>query len=267
VRPVAIVGHLARDRIEGGPPRVGGGAFHCARGLRALGREGVIVTKMSAAERPLLDGLVALGIPVCWRPAESIPGFGIEYDGDVRTMHVDSLGDPWTPEDAAGWVDEALRGVEWVHVAPLSRSDFSAETLAALARRRRLSLDAQGLVRAPVTGPLVVDADYDPALLEHVSILKLAEEEAMLVAGGMDERSLRALGVPEVVVTLGSRGAIVFADGLAEHVRARPIVTDPTGAGDFFAAVYLSARATGAAPLAAARRATAAAGDLLSGRA
>ena len=112
-----------------------------------------------------------------------------------------------------------------------------------------------------------MNADYDPALLEHVSILKLAEEEAMLVAGGTDERSLRALGVPEVVVTLGSRGAIVLADGLAEHVRARPVVADPTGAGDFFAAAYLAARAGGAAPLGAARRATAVAGDILAGRA
>src|SRR5437660_8688159 len=118
MRPVAIVGHLARDRIAGGPPRVGGGAWHCARALRALGREAVVVTKIPPAERPLLDALVRLGIPVRWRPAESMPGFGIDYDGDARTMRVDALGDPWTPEEAEGWVAEALRGVEWVHVAP-----------------------------------------------------------------------------------------------------------------------------------------------------
>src|SRR5207302_11168184 len=152
-----------------------------------------------------LDALVRLGIPVSWKPAESMPGFGIDYDGDVRTMVVDSLGDPWTPQEAGGWVREALRKIEWVHVAPLGRTDFPAETLAVLARGRRLSLDAQGLGRAPVTGPLAVDVDYDPALLEHLSILKLAEEEAQLVAGGIDERSLGALGVPEVVGTLGSR--------------------------------------------------------------
>jgi sugar/nucleoside kinase (ribokinase family) len=267
MRPVAIVGHLARDRIAGGPPRVGGGAWHCTRALRALGREGVVVTKIPPAERPLLDALVRLGIPVRWKPAESMPGFGIDYDGDVRTMVVDSLGDPWTPEEAGGWVREALRRIDWVHVAPLGRTDFPAETLEVLARGRRLSLDAQGLVRAPVTGPLTVDADYDPAILDHVSILKLSEEEALTVVGGIDERSLRTLGVPEVVVTLGSRGSIVLADGLAEHVSAWPIDADPTGAGDFFAAAYLAARAGGAAPVAAARRATAVAGDLLAGRA
>jgi sugar/nucleoside kinase (ribokinase family) len=266
VRPVAILGHLARDRIAGGPPRVGGGAFHCTRALRLLGREAVVVTKIPPAERRLLDGLVRLGIPVRFRTAESMPGFGIDYDGDVRTMTVDSLGDPWTPEDARGWVAEALRGVEWAHVAPLGRSDFPAETLAVLARGRRLSLDGQGLVRAPVVGPLTVDADYDPDVLRHVSILKLSEEEAAVVAGGTDERALRALGVPEVIVTLGPRGSIVYADGLAEHVPARPLVCDPTGAGDFYGAAYLAARASGAGSIAAARRATAVARELLAGR-
>ena len=266
VQPVAIVGHLARDRIAGGPPRVGGGAFHCARALRVIGREAVIVTKIPPRERRLLDGVVRLGVPVLFRPADSMPGFGIDYDGDARTMTVDSLGDPWTPEDARGWVAEALRGVAWAHVAPLGRSDFPAETLAALARGRRLSLDGQGLVRAPVVGPLTVDADYDPEILRHVSILKLSEEEAAVVVGGIDEQALRALGVPEVIVTLGPRGSIVYADGLAEHVPARPVVCDPTGAGDFYAAAYLAARAGGAAPVAAARRATAVARDLLAGR-
>jgi sugar/nucleoside kinase (ribokinase family) len=266
VRPVAIVGHLARDRIAGGPPRVGGGAYHCARALRLLGREAVVVTKIPPAERYLLDGLVRLGVPVRFAPAESMPGFGIDYDGDVRTMTVDALGDPWTPEEARGWVADALRGVEWVHIAPLGRSDFPADALAALARGRRLSLDGQGLVRAPVVGPLTVDADYDPDVLRHISILKLSEEEAAVVVGGTDERALRALGVPEVIVTLGPRGSIVYADDLAEHVPARPIDCDPTGAGDFYGAAYLAARASGAAPVAAARRATAVARELLAGR-
>jgi len=37
VPPLALVGNLSRDVVEGGPPRIGGGAFHGARALRALG--------------------------------------------------------------------------------------------------------------------------------------------------------------------------------------------------------------------------------------
>src|SRR5438309_7852214 len=118
--------------------------------------------------------------------------FSFRYENEHRLMEVDHVGDAWTPEDVA-----ALPPGAWVHVAPLLRSDFPAETLRALARGRRLSLDGQGLVRVGETGPLQLDTNFDPALLEHVQILKLAEEEAEVV-GAVDR-----LGVPEILVTYG----------------------------------------------------------------
>jgi sugar/nucleoside kinase (ribokinase family) len=155
-----------------------------------------------------------------------------------------------------------------VHVGALARSDFPAKTLAALARDRRLSFDGQGLVRPDRTGPLVLDADYDPEVLRFVSILKLAVEEARALIGEPDEDALRSLGVPEVVVTQGSQGSLVLADGKLEPVPARPVggEIDPTGAGDAFAAAYLVSRSTGHAPTAAARRATALVAGLLGRR-
>jgi sugar/nucleoside kinase (ribokinase family) len=264
---IGVIGNLSSDRLDGGPPRIGGGPYHCGRALRVLGARAVLVTK--TAEPELLKPLVRLGLPVCWRQAASTAAFGIDYEGETRQMIIDALGDAWTPEDARGWVADALRGVAWLHVAPLSRRDFPPETLAELARGRRISFDGQGLVRAPTTGPLHEDADYDPAALEHVSILKLSEDEARLLLGGIDERSLRLLEVPEVVVTLGSRGAIVFVDGLADRIPARPApeTAELTGSGDMFAAVYLASRAGGHSPVASAHRGTAVVADLLSARA
>ncbi len=72
-------------------------------------------------------------------------------------MQVEALGDAWLPAELP-----PLPSVRWVHVAPLFRGEFPAETLAALARRCRVSLDAQGLVRAPELGPLRLDDDFDP---------------------------------------------------------------------------------------------------------
>jgi sugar/nucleoside kinase (ribokinase family) len=118
-------------------------------------------------------------------------------------------------------------------------------------------LDGQGLVRRPALGPLQLDADFDPAVLEHVSILKLAEEEAEVLGG------VESLNVPEIVVTLGSRGSIVYAGGTEVHVTARALPRDPTGAGDAFSTAYLAGRAAGHAPAAAARRATAVVGATL----
>src|SRR5690242_21266651 len=134
-------------------------------------------------------------------------------------MTVDGIGDSWTPQDL-----ERLGDVDWVHVGALAQSDFPPETLAALAEgRRRVLFDGQGLVRPPRTGPLELHGDYDPEVLRHVHVLKLAEEEAQVLIGEPDEAALRALGVPEIIVTLGSQGSLVYANGRLERVPAQPV--------------------------------------------
>ena len=262
MRPIAVVGNLSRDLVDGAPPRAGGAPFHAARALRVLGRPALVGAKCADSDRDsLLTPLVRLGLPVLWRGGSSTAAFSFRYEGDRRVMVVDALGDPWTTADLHG-----LERTGWVHVGALARSDFPAGTLAALARDRRLSFDGQGLVRPERTGPLALDADYDPEVLRHISILKLAGEEARTLVGEPDEDALRSLGVPEVVVTLGSEGSLVLADGKLERVPAWPVDGDPTGAGDAFAAVYLASRSTGHAPAAAARRATTLVAGLLGRR-
>lgn len=254
---LALVGNLTRDRVDGGPPRIGGAPYYGARAWRVLGRRATIFARCGPEERAAYRRhLSSLGLPVVMLPGTRTASFSFFYDGDVRVMMVDEPGDPWSPADA----DAVPRGA-WVHVAPLLRSDFPAETLAALARGRRLSLDGQGLVRASDEGPLRLDADFDPAVLEHVQILKLAEEEAEVV-GAVDE-----LGVPEVLVTYGPRGSRVYYEGRSEEVGAWPVAADPTGSGDAFSAAYLAGRSRGLTPVSAARRATAVVGALLTGKA
>jgi sugar/nucleoside kinase (ribokinase family) len=252
MRRLAVVGLVSLDRVDGGPPRLGGAPFYAARALRFLGHPAVVATKVRLHEQA--RALQALGIPVVYRTAERSIAFQIDYDGDTRRLVLEEPGDAFTPADVRKWLAPALAGVDWVHAGALTRGDFSADTLAELRRGRRLSLDGQGLVRPATEGEVSLDADYDARLLEHVDVLKLGEEEADALGVGLDERSLRSLGVAEIVVTLGRRGAVVYADGLAEHVPARPFEsTDPTGAGDTFIAAYLSYRRSGHAPPSAAR--------------
>jgi sugar/nucleoside kinase (ribokinase family) len=261
---LAVVGNLSRDLVDGGPPRVGGPPFWAARALRALGTPALVLAKCGAADRALLlRPLVALGIPTLWLGGESTAAFSIRYEGDRREMTVDGIGDPWSGRDV-----HRLGDARWVHVGALAQSDFPAETLAAVARGRHVLLDGQGLVRPPRTGPLELHGDYDPEVLRHVQVLKLAEEEARVLVGEPDEAALRALGVREVIVTLGSRGSLVYADGRLEQVAAQPVggPVDPTGAGDAFAVAYLAGRAGGHAPVPSARRAGALVTGLLARR-
>ncbi len=250
---VAIVGNAALDVVDGGPPTAGGCPTFAVEALRRLGREGQIVTRFASDQAatfaPTLERIPGL---LTVLPAASTSGFSLDYDGDDRAVVVTAIGPVWSAADA-GSLDPS---VEWVHAAPLLRSDFPTDALAAFAVGRRLSLDAQGLVRVSRAGPLLVDAAFDPELLEHVTALKLSEEEAAVVTGGcLDLAAAMRLGVPEILVTRGSHGVLVVADGRVESLPAvGPVAgVQTTGAGDMLMVAYAVARTDGAGPVEAAR--------------
>jgi sugar/nucleoside kinase (ribokinase family) len=254
---IALIGNLSRDLLPGLPPRPGGGSYHGARALQRLRVPARVVARCAAQDREeLLPPLIRLGTPVRYVPGSATATFAMSYEGDLRRMRVDEVGDTWSPGD----VPELPPAVRWVHVAPLFRSDFPPETLAALARRRRVSFDGQGLVRVPEAGPLRLDDDFDPELLRNVWMLKLADDEAEAIG------DVSGLPVREIVVTHGSRGATLYVGGRREEIPARHIPGDPTGSGDAFATSYVVARSAGFGPAGAARRATAVVASLLLAR-
>jgi sugar/nucleoside kinase (ribokinase family) len=257
VSQIAVIGNVSRDRVNDGVPQPGGCPSFAALALRLLGRDGQILTRFADQDRALFEPfLAALDVPVTALGADTTSGFGLDYDGERRTMRVDAVGDSWTPADLAA-LDARI---EWVHVAPLVRSDFPPETLAALAGRdRRVSFDGQGLVRISRAGPLELDTRFDAALLRSLTVLKLAEDEAAVVApAGFDPSSAAALAVPEILVTFGSAGCDVYVDGEVTHVPAAWQVLDvqTTGAGDVFGVAYVAARSDGEPPVAAAEQAS-----------
>lgn len=263
---VAIIGNLSRDVVAGAPPRPGGAVFYGARALARMGAQATIVARCGVRDADVLvPPLEALGLPVVLRTGERTPAFSFHYEGDRRVMRVDDIGDPWTTTDVAGWAGEAVADAVWVQVGALLRSDFDADVLALLAPGRNLLVDAQGLVRVARLGPLERDARVDPGVFASLQALKLNESEARILAGGVEPERLRALGVPEVVVTLGSAGALLVTESVAERIPPVPVegAIDPTGAGDSFSAAYVHARAKGAGPVEAARSANAIAAELV----
>lgn len=257
MRGITVIGNLSRDTIEGGPPRVGGAPYHAARALRLLGGHSRIVARCAEPDRRALVGpLAALGIPFDWLPAPSTASFELRYTGEERELTVTDPGAPWTLADA-----RAVGRADWVQVGALTRADFPAEVLAALARDRRVALDGQALVRPAKTGVLVLDPDFDPTVLRHVTALNLNEQELETLGG---EERAAALAVPELLLTHGSTGCVVFARGVRRHVPVRRILTsNPTGAGDAFLAGYVWARAAGHGPASAARHAATTAARVL----
>ena len=162
---------------------IGGGPWYAGRALRALGDDAVLFAKCGDADRAQWQrSLAAIGLPASLSTGGETTAFSFSYDADgvahdARRRRRRAV----APRRAAAGL---LRRVESLHVAPLLRSDFDAAALERLGSGRRLLLDAQGLVRVPKTGPLTLDADFDPDVLRHVSILKVSEEEADVLAGG-----------------------------------------------------------------------------------
>jgi sugar/nucleoside kinase (ribokinase family) len=249
VRGMAVIGNLTRDIVDGGTPRVGGAPYHAARALRLLGgRTRVLARCAEGDRRTLLPPLVALGVPVVWRAAPRTATFSLRYDGEERTLELDDPGTPWTLTDVG-----AVGRTEWIQLGGLTRADFPAELLGSLARDRRLALDGQALVRPERTGKVILDDAFDPAVLGHLTVLKLAQEEVEALGG---EEVAESLEIPELLLTYGSNGAVLVTRGRRERITVRKIETpNPTGAGDAFLAGYVWARAAGHRPQSAARSA------------
>ena len=264
---IVVIGNACIDTVAGAPPRAGGGVYYAARAAAHVGADAVVVTRCAPADRDVaLAPLQAFGLPVHSADARETTAFSFHYEGEHRVMRVDAVGDPWTLDDVEGWAAPALAEATWVLVAGLLRSHFPTSVVAALARDgRRLLLDAQGALRRAHVGPLQRDDDVDRAAFAHLAVLKLNEDEGRILAGGLEPDRLRALGVRETLLTLGSRGALVIAGDSVTEVPAHPArgVVDPTGAGDSFSVVYLDGRARGLEPPAAAKWATQTVAELI----
>lgn len=205
--------------------------------------------------------LEAFGLPTKVLPAGRTTAYSFHYDCDRRIMRQEAVGDPWAPQAALAAAGDA----DWVYVGALTQSDFPRDTLAALADGgRRLLIDAHGVVRTPALGELRTDGGRRD-LLDAVSVLKVNDEEAEALAGGLEPEQLRALGVPEVLLTLGSHGSVIVTASGVERIAVTPAdgPVDPTGAGDTFSAAYLDARSRGTGPAEAGRAASRFVAELL----
>lgn len=122
------------------------------------------------------------------------------------------------------------------------------ETTREIARRVRAAGRAFALdvnYRAKLWSPHEA-GDYLSTLLPLVSILFCGQRDAARLFGASGEpeavarRLQEKFGIPTVVVTLGSDGALAISDRVYWAPRVRPVtVVDPVGAGDAFAGGFL----------------------------
>lgn len=219
-----------------------GGALNTASVAKALGAKVKLCAPRGAG---LTDWAIdaatrALGIEVVPWPAAA----------DAAISLVSS-----TPEDRAFVSAVDAHALDSPPPLPLSRYVH----VGGLREARRAGAVLEEARRAGAK--ISVSACFDPREIERLrdglprpwDLLFLNEEEATRLAGS-PEAALSALQrlAPNLVVTLGSAGAIGLLNGTRVQVSAEPVtVVDPTGAGDAFAAGTLVALGRGASPQAA----------------
>jgi sugar/nucleoside kinase (ribokinase family) len=134
-----------------------------------------------------------------------------------------------------------------VHVAPIA-GEISYKVVERLKGRAEvLSLDPQGLLRRfSKTGNVTSRAKVDKRLFSLINIYKSSRNEISALTGHPDLKSaikaVHDFGVETVIVTLGSKGAVLSVLGTLYNIPAcsSSVFVDPTGAGDAFIGGFLT---------------------------
>lgn len=248
---VCVIGHVTKDliKIHGMTREMPGGtAYFTGMALRSLGLNVAVITKVAAGdERALLEPLAMSKVQLFVGHSKFTTTFENIYvspDWNDRIQKVKAVGDPFFPEDL-GKISASV-----FHLGPLTPAEMRPEFIEEVARLGGLvSLDAQGLTRG-IEGETVVPRDWRSKEqgLAHVDILKADDSEATLLSGERDiQRAAQRLadfGPAEVIITTGSSGSLIFANGRFYRIAAVPATStvDPTGCGDTCVAGYIAHR-------------------------
>lgn len=251
---ICCIGHITLDKIV--TPRhtvfmPGGTAFYFAHAMACLRKNDNfrLVTSLAPSEMSAVDDIRARGIEVDVLPGDSSVFFENKYgeNQNERTQRVLAKAAPFTVE--------SLRDVDAriFHLGTLLADDFSLDAIRYLSTKGIVSVDAQGYLRE-VRGENVFAVDWPEKreALKYVDILKANEKEMETLTGSADPREaariLASWGVKEVLLTLGSEGSLIYADGKFYEIPAYPApdVVDATGCGDTYMTGYLYKRNQGA---------------------
>ena len=250
---ICSIGHITRDKIIT-PQRTvymaGGTSFYMSYGISRLPQKVSyqLVTKVGEGQMPEVEKIKQLGLDVICYPSQHTVYFENKYgaNSDNRTQRVLAKADPFTVEEMKPLQARIF------HLGSLLNDDFSAEVVEFLSEKGLISIDVQGYLREVRDEEVhAISWEEKEKILKHTDMLKLNEHEMKVITNSDNPRTvaekIAAMGGNEVSMTLGSYGAVIYADRKFYEIEAykpREIV-DATGCGDTFSTGYLYCRAQG----------------------
>lgn len=251
---ICCIGHVTLDKIV--TPQTttympGGTSYYFSYGIKNLKNSAnyKLITALAPSEYQSVEDMRSEGIHVEVIPSKHTVYFENKYgiNQDERTQRVLAKADPFTVEN--------LKDVRanYIHLGSLLSDDFSLDVIKYLSNKGILSVDAQGYLRE-VRGEKVFAVDWKEKqeALKYIHILKVNEHEAEVLTGFKEPEQaalkLAEWGVKETLLTLGSMGSLIYAEGKFYKIPAYPPkeVVDATGCGDTYSMGYLYLRSQGA---------------------
>ena len=251
---ICCIGHITLDKVVTPGSEIfmaGGTSFYFSIAIHPMEVKYKLVTSLAESEMRFADSLIANGIDVVTLPSAHTVYFENIYSTnlDNRTQRVLQTADPFTVKQ--------LQQVEATifHLGPLLADDISLNVIKMLAQKGKVSLDVQGYLRT-IENHQVLPVDWKDKMqaLPYIGILKVNEMEMEVLTGLADvkmaARLLNQWGVKEVVITLGSKGSIIYTNDTFYTIPAyQPdLLIDATGCGDTYMAGYLYKRVKGYNP-------------------
>jgi len=225
------VGHVTLDEQPDGGQRLGGAVTYAAVTAAALGLRAGVVTRAEPHLAALFD---FPGVALHLVPAETTTTFVNAYDDEHRRRQaVLALAPPLAPSD----VPPEWRRVPVAHFGIVGH-ELGPDVMDAVEAGFR-GLGPQGWLRHFTVGDDVIHGRWHgpEGLLARADAVLLSEEDLAGERRGADwfrERS------EVLVVTAGRDGARAYRRDEAWHQPSIPAAaTDPTGAGDAFAAGFV----------------------------
>ncbi|MEM2968341.1 MAG: PfkB family carbohydrate kinase [Candidatus Bathyarchaeia archaeon] len=250
---VTVVGHFTIDTIHLPEPSspvtiLGGPAAYVSLAARRLDASVSVISRVGGDfPEAYLWWLGAEGIDlssVIKRAEEQTTRFKLEYGSDLadRKLTLTSRAAALDARDLPRFLCAKA-----VHIAPVA-GEVSYEVVEQLrASAEVLSLDPQGLLRQfDEAGAVTLQAQADNRLLSLIDVYKSSQDEISTLTGHADLtaaiKGVHDFGVETVIVTLGTKGAVLSENGVQHTIpacRSRKVV-DPTGAGDTFIGGFLA---------------------------
>ena len=248
---ICCIGHITSDKVVTTKTvmhMAGGTAYYFSCAISKFDTRYLLITSVADSEIHYVNRLRDKGVEVNVNTSAHTVYFENIYaeNQDERTQNVLQKADPFTMEQVQR-VNAKL-----FHLGPLLADDISTELVKALTEKGSVSLDVQGYLRKVENFKVYpVDWPDKKEALQYVTILKADEAELQALTGCKSvsdgARTVADWGVKEVVVTNGSKGSVIYCDGVFYTIPAyQPKnVIDATGCGDTYMAGYLYQRSKG----------------------